>query len=153
MALVALGLTALGLAGCSGQGTGLIPRFGLYFNQDSQGADLAYGEANSDNVGVMLQCAKGSRTVELTDVARSGLRGPLVLVSGSQQVSVPAQLLVDDTGEAVAKATLPLDAPVLQGFRRSGAIAVSLGGLRYGLKARRAEEAAVSSFFTACERS
>jgi hypothetical protein len=153
MAMASLALAACGLAGCGGAQSGLFPQFGLYFNQDSQGANLAYGRANSDEVGVMLQCAKGSRQVELTDVAPGKPHEQLVLASGTQRVSLPAKLLIDDTGAPLAEATLSLDAPVLQGFRRSGVIAVSLGGLRYGLKAKRGEQAAVSSFFTACEHS
>lgn len=152
MAILALA-AASGLAGCDGPRAGLFPQFGLYFNQDGQAANLAYGKANSDEVGVMLQCARGSRRVELTDVAPGKPNEPLVLASGTQRVSLPARLSIDDTGAPLAEATLPVDAPVLQGFRRNGTIAISLGGLRYGLKARREEKAAVSDFFTACERS
>jgi hypothetical protein len=141
------------LAGCSSPQTGLFPQFGLYFNQDDQAADLAYGRANSDDVAVMLQCAKGSRQVQLTDVAPAKPHERLELTSGTQRMSLPARLWIDDTGAPLAQAILPMDAPVLRDFRRSGTIAVSLGGLRYGLKARRDEQDAVSRFFTACERS
>ena len=125
-------------------------KLGLYFNQDDQGANLAYGEANSDNVDVMLQCAKGSRKVQLMDVASAKPNEQLVLASGAQKAELAATVSTDETGVTLAEATLPVDAPVLQGFRRSGKIAVSLGGAHYGVKARRNEQAAVSSFFTAC---
>ena len=130
MTVLALGGCALAMVGCSGSGTSLFPKFGLYFNQDAQAANLAYGEANSDDVGVMMQCERGS-----------------------QHQVLPAKLSMDETGASLAEATLPLNAPVLQDFRRNGKIAVSLGGARYGVRARQTEKAAVSSFFSACEKS
>jgi len=153
MTVLALGGCALAMVGCSGSGTSLFPKFGLYFNQDAQAANLAYGEANSDDVGVMMQCERGSQQVELTEVAPGKPSDPLVLDSGSQHQVLPAKLSMDETGASLAEATLPLNAPVLQDFRRNGKIAVSLGGARYGVRARQTEKAAVSSFFSACEKS
>ena len=131
----------------------LFPTFGLYFNQDDQAASLAYGEANSDDVGLMLRCDRGSRQVNLTDVALARPADRLVLTSGPQRMDLPVKLSTDETGASLAEASLPADSPVLQDFRRSGVIAVSLGGSRYGLKAKREEQPAVSQFFAACERS
>ena len=139
------------MAGCDGAAvSSVFPKLGLYFNQDDQAANLAYGEANSDDVDVMLQCAKGSRLIELTDVAPGKPNEPLILVAGDEKTVLAPRLSTDETGAPLAEATLPADAPVLQDFRRGKVLGVTLGGARYGLKARREEQAAVSSFFDAC---
>ncbi len=153
MTAACLGAICLLMASCQGRTIWAPAHFGFYFNQDDQAANLAYGEANSDDVGLMLQCAKGSRQVELTDVAAANANAPFVLASGAQSAVLAAKLSIDESGAALAEAMLPLNSPVLQGFRRSGVIAVSLGRSHYGLKARREERAAVSDFFSACERS
>jgi hypothetical protein len=152
-AMAAMAASGL-LAGCGvgGPSVGLFPKFGLYFNQDDQTASLAYGRPNSDDVGLMLQCAKGSRMVELTDVASAGPADRLILVSGPDRTELPVKVRADETGASLAMVRLPSDAPVLQGFRRSGVVEVRLGGASYGLKARPDERSAVANFFTACER-
>ena len=152
-AMAAAGAASVLLAGCNGQTPWTVAHIGLYFNQDDQAANLAYGEPNSDDVGLMLQCAKGSHEVELTDIAPASSDASLVLASGAQRTVIPAKLSIDDSGAPLAQASLPVSSPVLQDFRRSGAMAVSLGRSRYGLQARREEKAAVSDFFSACERS
>ncbi len=138
------------MASCSGSSTGLFPKFGLYFNQDAQGANLAYGEANSDNVGLMLQCDKGSGQVRLTDVAATQPADRLILASGAQRLDVPVRLSQDESGAALAEASIPASDPVMQGFRRSGVMAVKLGASRYGVKARAGEQGAVNQFFAVC---
>ncbi|HUO21031.1 MAG TPA: hypothetical protein VMU59_00760 [Caulobacteraceae bacterium] len=153
MTATALAATGLLLCACDGSSAWAPARLGFYFNQDGQDANLAYGAANSDDVGLMLQCAKGSHEVELTDVASAKDDASLVLASGDRRLVAPARISVDETGAPLAQTDLPVDSPVLQGFRDSGAIAVSLGRSHYALRARREEAAAVSSFFSACEKS
>jgi len=153
MTATVLAAGGLFLAGCDGPSAFAPTHFGFYFNQDGPDANLAYGEAQSDNVGLMLQCSKGSRQVQLTDVASAKPEARLVLTSGGQRLALSAKQTIDPTGASLAQAALPLDAPVLRGFRDSGEMAVNLGPSHYGLRARHEEKAAVMSFFTACEKS
>ena len=66
------GLALLAACQQDGMSAGLSPTQGysLHFVDEGDRAKLAYGQANSDNVGLMLECAKGSRNVEISDVAR-----------------------------------------------------------------------------------
>jgi hypothetical protein len=153
MTATALAASALFVAGCDGSSAFAPTHFGFYFNQDGPDANLAYGEADSDDVGLMLQCSKGSRQVQLTDVASAKADAQLVLVSGAERLTIPARQSLDETGVPLAQAALPIDAPVLRGFRNSGEMAVNLGPSHYGLRARREDKAAVTDFFAACEKS
>jgi hypothetical protein len=146
------------LAGCGVQDrqpqARLSPGYGLFFNQDSDSASLAYGRANSDEVGLMLQCVKGSRQVEVSDVVRSSLFQPdkakLTLVSDGQTSSLAATLSQDEAGAPLARARTSADNPVLKGFRHSGKIAVRLASGRYSLAATAPERTNIARFLTAC---
>jgi hypothetical protein len=153
MTIAAMVAGGLG-SGCSlsRPAAGLLPKFGLYFNQDGQTASLAYGRANSDDVSLMLACGKGSREVKVTNVAGTERADRLTLVSGPQRLEVPVKVRKDESGAYLAEARLPSSAPVLQSFRRSGAVAVSLGGAHYGLQATGDERSAVANFFAACDQ-
>jgi hypothetical protein len=153
LAIVILASAGLAACGTGGSKTQLFSQFGLYFNQDDQSASLAYGKPNSDEVGLMLQCAKGSRQVDITDVARSVGAERLVLTSGRQRLDIPVKVSMDESGAPLANTRLPIDAPVLQGFRSSGSMDVRLGSLRYGMSAEHGSASPVAMFFDACENS
>ena len=154
--LALLGAAGAMLAACSHdeaparfqKGSGL--SYGFFFSDEGPTAKLAYGEANSDNVGMMLECAKGSRMVEVTDAVRSAPSPTLTLVSGGARSDLKAGV---DAGEGgtllVAKA--PSSAAALKGFRRSGKIEVAYAGLRYQMTASSKEREGVERFFSACE--
>lgn len=146
-------LTLALLAGCShGRATaGLAPDVGLFFNQYGQTASLAYGRANSDSVGLMLQCEAGSSLIEVSDPARSDAANRLVLVSGRARSDLAARLDAS-TGQPVLFARAPADSPAPKGFRDSGRMQVSSRGGGYALAARPQERQRVERFFAACER-
>jgi hypothetical protein len=123
---------------------------GFFLVDEGDHAKLAYGEANSDNVGLMLECAKGSGVVQVTDLVRSSPSPTLTLASDGARSSLAAKV---DAGEgmAVATAKARLDAPALRGFRRTGAMEVSYAGLRYTLAASPRERDRLQSFFSACD--
>ena len=122
---------------------------GFHYLDEGATAKLAYGEANSDNVGLMMECAKGSRTVQVTDLVRAAAAATLTLASNGARTNLPAT--VDSAmGPAVVTASLRSDAPALAGFRSSGAMQVSYGGVRYAMQAAPAERDRVERFFTAC---
>jgi hypothetical protein len=143
-------------AGCSqdtqqaGYATTLPSNFGLYYLDEGPSAKLAYGQANSDNVGLMLQCAKGSRVVEVSDVVRSSPAPTLTLISAGRSSALKAEVQSGE-GSAIVTAKAPAAAPALAAFRRSGKLEVSYAGLHYGVTAKPQEKAGVERFFAACE--
>jgi hypothetical protein len=146
------------LLGCSHEAaqqasveTTLPASFGFHYVDEGDYAKLAFGQANSDNVGLMLQCAKGSRQVEVSDVIRSAPAQTLTLTSGGQRSDVKVEVM-PGPGASMAVGHAPLAAPALAGFRRSGAMEVSYAGLHYGMAAKPQEKPALERFFSACER-
>ena len=123
--------------------------FGLHYVDTGGAAKLAYGKANSDNVGLMLECDKGSKVVEISDVARDG--NALVLTSAGQRSEFGGEI-ASGPGAPVLMATAATDAPALKAFRDTGKVEVGAGGLRYDVNANAAERASVELFFNACER-
>lgn len=140
------------LAACQqdGMNAGLSGGYSLHLVDEGDYAKLAYGEANSDNVGLMLECAKGSRTVEISDVAR-GNDGRLRLQSGEAR-SEFGGAIVAGPGSNIVTATGAPDAPALRAFRDTGRIEVENGGRRYGVTATPAEQVDVKRFFAMCEQ-
>jgi hypothetical protein len=127
------------------------PGYGLYYNDAGPTASLAYGQANSDNVALMLECAKGSGRVQVSDLARSGPAAQIVLASGGARSPLAARMETSE-GPAVLVAYAAIGAPALDGFRRTGRIDVAYGDVRYGVSADRAEQGRVQQFFAACQR-
>lgn len=125
--------------------------FGFHFLDEGSDAKLAYGQANSDNVGLMLQCEKGSRMVAVSDMVRSSPTPTLTLVSGKASSTVKVAI-EPGPGAAVAVGQAPVATPALTGFRKSGKLAVSYAGLRYDMTAKPNEQASVQRFFAACEK-
>jgi hypothetical protein len=161
---VLLGAGLLVLSGCNPRdrgpaSPGMPPRldagYGIFFNDNGDDASLAYGRAQSDDVGLMLQCRKGSRRIEVSDTARTPARGAvsLTLASGKAVSSLKAQLTRDpESGQFLASAAAPSDTPALAAFRRSGRLSVTLMGQAQSLAAAPGEQASIDRFFAACER-
>lgn len=128
---------------------------GFFFDQDGPEAKLAYGRANSDDVRLMLACEVGRREVVITDAGHGDAKPgqALVLSSGKARSTLPAALLTnEETGGRLAVARADPALPALDGFRRSGAIAVKLGSGEYSLSAEPGERAGIARFFNVCER-
>ena len=76
-----------------------------------------------------------------------------MLTSGKARSALPASLELNEvTGGKLAIAHADPALPALDGFRRSGAMAVKLGSREYALSATAGERAAIARFFSACER-
>lgn len=123
--------------------------FGLHYVDTGGAAKLAYGKANSDNVGLMLECDKGSGLVEISDVARGA--SALTLTAAGQKSAFNGDIL-SGPGAPVLVATAATDAPALRGFRQTGKVEVGNGRLRYDVNANATERADVERFFNACEQ-
>lgn len=127
----------------------LTPGYGLHFIDEGDKAKLAYGMTNSDNVALMLECAKGSRNIEITDVARGDNR-KLMLKSGATRSDFGGVIVPGPS--PVLTASGKVDTPALKAFRETGQIEVQTGDRRYGVTASGAEHAEVKRFFAVCER-
>ena len=125
--------------------------FALTFIDEGRSAKLAYGQPNTDYLALMLQCAKGSKLVEVTDMNGSTSAGALTLVSGAARSDLKATV-EPGAGAPVLLAHTPAASPALAAFRRTGIIEVSHPGVRYGVTATAAERIAIERFFAACDR-
>jgi hypothetical protein len=126
--------------------------YGLFYSDDGSSAKLAYGQANSDNVDIMIQCAKGSRKVEVTNVASASRAPKLTLVSAGASADLKARVEESGEGAVMLIADAPMDSAPLTAFRRAGHLEVAQAGNRYSLTATADERQGVERFFTACER-
>jgi hypothetical protein len=155
-ALVGIALSALALAGCGHDDSRAAmklteaPAFSLHFNDNGETASLAYGEAHSDNVALMIECEKGAGRVQVSDIARGEAPAALVLASGRKTSELGGRLEASDGGPAILTADAPLGADALQGFRKTGRLTVSQGDARYGVAANGPERGEIALFFTAC---
>lgn len=156
LAAVLVGSTIL--LGCSHEQGGtarvettLPPGYGFHYLDEGDSAKLAYGQANSDNVGLMLQCAKGSRMVEVSDLVRSNSAPTMTLASGGQKSDMKVDVQ-PGPGAAVAVGRTALASPALAGFRKSGQMEVSYAGLHYTVAAKPQDRPTLDRFFSACER-
>jgi len=133
-----------------------LPNEGFLLNSNAdEGFKLAYGQDGTDNTRLMLECRPGSRKIDIFDLehpqARRGQR--LTLASGELQSVLMPTLEPDEDGDGVfVVAHATPDLPTLDGFRRSGVIAVKLGARSYVLSATPGERAAIVRFFSGCER-
>lgn len=151
-AIAAACLTALAACQQGGMGARLTttPGYSLHFIDEGENAKLAYGMTNSDSVALMLECAKGSRNIEITDTARGNDR-KLMLKSGEARSDFGG-VIAPGPGGGVISASGKTDTPALKAFRETGQIEVQNGGRRYGVTASSAEHADVKRFFAVCER-
>ena len=124
--------------------------YGLYYMDEGPSAKLAYGAPNSDDVSLMMQCAKGSHVVELSDVARDGTEPSLVIASGGKSARLLAAPSTGD-GAALLVAKTKTNVAPLQAFWHSGRIDVAYFGARYVIVASAAERVGVERFFAACD--
>jgi len=126
------------------------PGFGFHYLDEGDDAKLAYGEANSDNVGLMLLCAKGSQMVEVSDIVRTNPAPVLVLTSDGERSEIQVEIQ-PAPGVEIAVGQAPAAAGALAGFRKSGRIGVDYADVRYEIAATDLEKIAVERFFSACE--
>ena len=153
--LAAMAAAGIGLGGCyhDAPQASLGGGFGLYFQDEGASAKLAYGLPNSDDVGLMLECDKGSGRIAVTDIARGPVPAKLILVSGQSRADMPVRAEADAEGGApILQGAAAIDNPALKGFRDTGQIEVRMGGVHYGVNATAAERIGVARFFSACAK-
>jgi len=115
-----------------------------------EGAKLAYGAPNSDNVALMLSCQPASGEVRVSTSSMSPSPA-IVLKSGKTETALPA-VATPSMGqghflEAGAKAT----DPVLASFARTGDISVMQGKSAMKLPSVSADRPRITKFFATCK--
>ena len=155
--LLALGLAAAGvaaLAACTHEQPSLAlnPQYRQAYDDKGETVALAYGLPNSDDVALMLECAKGSVLVELSDTVRDKRATTVALSSGGKKTSVPVHAEANEGGleGEILTGNLPLSAPALQGLRRTGVLQVSSGQSHYAITVGPGGRVGVERFFKAC---
>lgn len=146
---VVIGLLAAGLAGCAHEKVAQGGYHWAYLESAAEAPRLAYGRPNSDDVVLMLSCSPGQDRVDVSAVGLSG--GEIVLASGRAE-SRFAAAKVDDamTEGGLLEARGKASAPALDGFRKSGDLALLTKGERHSLAAGSADRGHVRAFFKAC---
>ncbi len=144
---------AAAFAGCSynrSQADLGASKAGFFLSEDEGSAKLAYGAPDSDDVGLMMECDKGSRTVRVSDIVRSNPAPMLILASAGGRSELKAAVEPGE-GQPLVTASAPSAAPAFDGFRKSGKIEVDYAGLTYSLAAKPFEKPTVERFFAMCD--
>ena len=140
-------LAAAGVCACQAQSA---PGYAWSYQQDEyEGAKLAYGAPNSDDVLIMMTCAPNSGQVRLSAVTER-TQNELVLASGRARDRFSGELLPDEMGGLLLEARASTDARSLDGFARTGKLSWAAFGETLSLTAGPEERAGVSQFFEVC---
>jgi hypothetical protein len=152
---VVLGFSAGALAGCQHERGPLtlasLSGFGLHLVDEGDHMKLAYGQSNSDNIGLMLECAKGSRRIAVSDLQRRGDDRVIRLASGEARSELRGEVQEFEGVKLLLANARPSEA-ALEGFRKTGKLNVANGGVSYAVTASASEQTAVERFFSACNR-
>jgi hypothetical protein len=146
-AFAALGLAAT-LAGCAHEKVALDGYRWAYLADGAEAPRLAYGRPNTDDVVLMISCSPGHDQVDVSAVGLSG--GEIVLASGRTESRFAAAKVDDALSQGLLEARGKASAPALDGFRKSGDLALLTKGERHSLAADSADRGHVKAFFKAC---
>ena len=119
-----------------------------YAENPGEGAKLAYGRPQSDEVLLMMTCAP-DRQVLLSAAAVGGSR--LTLASGDAKTAIDAAVTDGFDGQGYLEATTSARGAALAAFRRSGDLTLTSSGRSFDLTAMDTDRGAVRRFFEACE--
>lgn len=146
---VLIGLLAAGLTGCAHEKVAQGGYRWAYLESAAESPRLAYGRPDSDDVVVMIACRPGQDQVDVSAVGLSG--GEIVLASGRAESRFAGVRVQDAMGGAdLLEARGKASAPALDGFRKSGDLALLSKGERHDLAAGSADRGDVRAFFKAC---
>lgn len=151
-AIIGLGISCL-LASCAHQGQGGPSGMAWSLNHaEGEGAKLAYGQPQSDNVLIMMTCQPRSDQVLVSINAPIDAPLDTIHLASRRNVShLPAQTTPGmGDGAAYVEARASVTDPTLASFDATGDLAVVSAGRRAALPVRGAERSTVSSFFAAC---
>lgn len=148
-AVIAAAIAGFTLSGCASSPAVAPADFAWsYADNPGEGAKLAYGRPQSDEVLVMMTCAPGSQVL-LSAAAMGGSR--LMLTSGGARTSLDGAVTDGFDGQGYLEASAPAQGAALAAFRKSGDLTLTSGGRSIDVKAQDADRPAVRQFFKACE--
>ena len=151
-AILGLGISCLLAACTTGGGYGAMDLGWSLHHAEGEGAKLAYGQAASDNVLLMMTCQPRSGQVLVSMTAPAGATPTSIELTSSGRSSrlngAAAPAMAE--GASLIEAMAPANDPALLNFARTGDIAVVENGRPAQMPVRRAERAAVSDFFAQC---
>jgi hypothetical protein len=140
-------IVAAAVCACSAQSA---PGYAWSYQQDEyEGAKLAYGAPNSDDVLLMMTCAPRSGQVRLSAVTERA-HEELVLASGRARDRFAGEVQPDELGGLLLEARAGADARSLSGFARTGKLSMAAFGETVNLAAGPDERPGVSRFFEVC---
>lgn len=151
-AILGLGLSCLLLSACTHGGYGAVDLGWSLHHADGEGAKLAYGQPNSDNVLLMMTCQprSGQVLVSMTSRDTVGLEAIEIASNGHSSRLPGASAPAMTEGASLVEAMAPATDPALQSFARTGDIAVMENGRAARMPVRQTERATVADFFDEC---
>ena len=115
-----------------------------------EGAKLAYGAPNSDNVALMMSCRPASGEVLVSTA--SVLAAPaIVLKSGKTETALPATATPSMGDGHFLEAGARANDPVLASFARTGDITLMQGKDSMKLPSTSGDRPQISKFFATCK--
>lgn len=145
-----LGVSALGVLNACEERSAAGPASAWRLNVDGATAQLAYGQPDTDNVGLMLSCDAGRGRVLVTADAPGG-RGEVKLASGQTVQAVAGDVFADPlTQRPALEAATSAKSPVYERFAETGRLALIGGGLSRPMPARGEAKDDVRRFFDLC---
>jgi hypothetical protein len=148
-ALIAATLAGFALSGCASTPVSNSNGFGWSFAENpGEGAKLAYGRPQSDEVLLMMTCGPGAQVV-LSAAAGSNAR--LMLASGEAKTSLDGEVTESFDGQGYIEVATSSRGPALRQFRQSGDLTMTSGARSFRMAALDSDRPAVRRFFNACE--
>jgi hypothetical protein len=148
-AVIAATLAGFALSGCASAPAPAPSGFGWSFAENpGEGAKLAYGRPQSDEVLIMMTCAPGAQ-VMLSAAAVNNSR--IMLTSGQAKTSLDGEVAESFDGQGYIEAATSSRGPALREFRRSGDLTLTSGARSFQIAALDSDKPAVRRFFNACE--
>lgn len=150
-AIIGLGLSCL-LTACTHGGYGAVDLGWSLHHAEDEGAKLAYGQPDSDNVLLMMTCQprSGQVLVSMTTPSAVGVEAIEIASNGHSSRLPGASAPSMTEGASLIEAIAPATDPALRSFARTGDIAVMANGRAARMPVRQAERATVADFFAEC---
>lgn len=121
------------------------------FHEDGGDARLVYGVAESDDVRVALDCARGAGRLDLTALAGPGAEPAIVLESGGETERFAAAVEEDLVHDGlILSAAAEADRPVFRHFRQVGWLALWQDGVREAYVPHPGSADRIERFFAFC---
>ncbi len=151
-AIIGLGISCL-LASCAHQGQSSMPGMAWSLNHaEGEGAKLAYGQPQSDNVLIMMTCQPRSGQVLVSMTAPMDAPSDAIDLASKRHNSRLAAETTPGMGEGAVhvEARAPVTDPTLASFATTGDLSVVSNGRKAPMPVSGAERGAVNDFFASC---